>query len=54
MVLYPEAMKKAQAQIDAVVGRQRLPDFGDIASLPYVVAIWKEVLRWHNVVPLSK
>jgi hypothetical protein len=29
MVLYPEVQRKAQAEIDAVVGKDRLPDFGD-------------------------
>ena len=54
MVLYPEVQKKAQAEIDAVVGPHRLPDFGDRPSLPYINAIVKEVTRWHLVAPLGK
>ncbi|THH17674.1 hypothetical protein EW146_g3176 [Bondarzewia mesenterica] len=53
MSLYPEAMKKAQAEIDTVIGGDRLPDFSDEQSLPYVSALVKEVLRWRPVVPLA-
>lgn len=53
MARYPETMKKAQAEIDAVVGNARLPDFSDEDSLPYVGALVKEVLRWRPVVPLA-
>jgi len=47
MVLYPEVQRTAQAQLDKVVGRDRLPDFNDRELLPYIVAIIKETLRWH-------
>ena len=53
MVLYPEVQRKAQAEIDSVVGKDRLPDFGDQPLLPYVTAILEEALRWHPVVPLG-
>ena len=53
MVLYPEVQRKAQAEIVSVVGKDRLPDFGDQPSLPYVTAILEEALRWHPVVPLG-
>ena len=45
MALYPEVQKKAQAEIDAVVGQNRLPDFHDRPSLPYTNAIVKESSR---------
>jgi cytochrome P450 len=51
MTLFPDAQKKAQAEIDAVVGPDRLPSFGDRDSLPYTEALAKEVLRWNAVVP---
>jgi len=50
MTLFPDVQKKAQAEIDAVVG-DRLPSFADRDSLPYIEAIAKEVLRWNVVVP---
>jgi len=53
MVLYPEVQKKAQEEIDAVMGPSRLPDFHDRPSLPYINAIVKESMRWHLVLPLG-
>ena len=53
MALYPEVQKKAQAEIDAVVGPNRLPDFHDRPSLPYIDAIVKESSRWNLVTPLG-
>ncbi|KAF7790535.1 hypothetical protein EIP86_001491 [Pleurotus ostreatoroseus] len=53
MVLYPETMRRAHAQIDAVVGRDRLPNLGDRAHLLYIEAIVKEVQRWRPGGPLS-
>ena len=54
MALYPEVQKKAQAEIDTVVGPNRLPDFEDRSSLPYINAIVKESSRWHLVFPLGR
>lgn len=51
MALYPEAQRKAQEEIDRVVGNSRLPTFADRDNLPYINATVKEVLRWHPVVP---
>jgi len=42
--------KKAQAEIDAVIGNDRLPCFQDRDDLPYVNALASEVLRWQVVV----
>ncbi|KAI0055363.1 cytochrome P450 [Artomyces pyxidatus] len=52
-LLNPEITKIAQAEIDAVVGRDRLPTFQDEAALPYVAAFIKEVTRFRPVVPLA-
>ena len=54
MVLYPEVLKKAQAEIDSVIGSHRLPDFHDRPSLPYINAIVKESSRWNIVAPLGR
>jgi cytochrome P450 len=54
MALYPEVQKKAQAEIDAVVGPNRLPDFHDRSSLPYINAVVKESLRWNLAAPLGR
>jgi len=47
-------MHKAQAEIDRVVGRSRLPKFSDYDNLPYIRALVKEVLRWRPVAPAGK
>ena len=54
MVLYPEVQRKAQAEIDAVVGSDRLPSWRDRDDLPYVDALCKELLRWLPVAPIGK
>lgn len=53
MLLHPEVQRKAQEQIDAVVGNGRLPDFSDRPSLPYVDAVLNECLRWRPVLNLG-
>ena len=54
MALYPDVQKKAQAEIDAVVGPNRLPDFQDRSSLPYINAVVKESSRWNLVLPFGR
>ncbi|KAG1745654.1 cytochrome P450 [Suillus lakei] len=51
MTLFPDVQRKAQAEIDAVVGPDRLPSFADRNSLPYTEALVTEVLRWNVVFP---
>ena len=53
MMMYPEVQRKAQEEIDGVIGHDRLPTLADQASLPYVDAVAKEVLRWNPVAPLG-
>ncbi|KAG5338879.1 hypothetical protein C0989_005681 [Termitomyces sp. Mn162] len=53
MLLNPAAQRKAQDEIDSVVSRKRLPDFSDRPNLPYVEAIYREIMRWHPVAPLG-
>ena len=51
MVRYPEIQKKAQKEIESIVGSSRLPSFADRPYLPYMTALAKEVIRWHSVAP---
>jgi hypothetical protein len=51
MVVYPDVQEKGQAEIDAIVGQDRLPTFTDYQRLPYVQAIILEALRWIPVAP---
>ena len=54
MTLYPEVQRKAQAEIDVVIGPDRLPDFEDCHSLSYINAVVKETLHWHLAIPLGE
>jgi len=54
MARYPEVQRKAHAEIDQVVGSKRLPDFSDrdFGKMPYIEAIYREVLRLAAPLPL--
>ncbi|KAF7586776.1 hypothetical protein BBP40_008346 [Aspergillus hancockii] len=53
MALYPDVQKRAQEEIDRVIGLNKLPTFDDRERLPYIDALVKETLRWHPVAPLA-
>ncbi|WYZ42267.1 hypothetical protein EsH8_V_001162 [Colletotrichum jinshuiense] len=53
MAKYPEAQKRAQEEIDRVIGSDRLPTISDRDNLPYIDALIKEVLRWHVIAPMG-
>ena len=53
MSLYPEVQKKAQEELDRVVGPDRLPEFGDSDDLVYIQGIILEAMRWMVVLPLG-
>ncbi|KIK95905.1 hypothetical protein PAXRUDRAFT_826534 [Paxillus rubicundulus Ve08.2h10] len=52
MVENPHVWNRAQVEIDSVLGMDRLPDFDDRPSLPYVEAILRETMRWQPVATL--
>ena len=54
MMLYPNVQKRAQSELDAVVGNGRLPSFEDRDRLPFVEAIVKETFRWGPPARVSK
>ena len=54
MLMFPDVQKKAQAEIDRVTGGSRMPDFSDRASMVYLEATYREVLRWCQVTPLGR
>lgn len=49
MTLFPEELAKARAEVDAVVGAGRLPQWEDEKDLPFIRAMIKETLRWRPV-----
>ncbi|KAI4851001.1 cytochrome P450 [Aureobasidium sp. EXF-8845] len=46
MLLFPQVQKKAQDEIDRVVGKDRLPTMEDEPALQYIRGCVKESLRW--------
>lgn len=45
MLVFQDVQKRAQEEIDRVVGEDRLPVLSDRPQLPYCDALYKEVLR---------
>lgn len=46
MLLFPGVQRKAQEEIDRVIGATRMPTMEDLPDLQYVRACMKETLRW--------
>ncbi|ESK94808.1 cytochrome p450 [Moniliophthora roreri MCA 2997] len=53
MIAHPEVQAKCHQELDAVIGRSRMPGFADQERLPYIRATVREVLRWRTVVPIG-
>ncbi|KAM7218648.1 Cytochrome P450 [Rhypophila decipiens] len=53
MILFPETQRRAQRELDAVVGRDRLPTIEDCEKLPYIQAMVKESIRWRPIDPIG-
>ena len=53
MALHPHVVRKAQEELDRVVGSERLPELSDQENLPYISALMKELLRWTCPIPLG-
>lgn len=50
---HPEILKRAQAEIDNIVGPDRLPISSDRPKLPYIDALFCETLRYAAPVPMG-
>ncbi|ODQ55491.1 cytochrome P450 [Saitoella complicata NRRL Y-17804] len=50
---FPDKVKKAQEELDAVIGPNRLPTWEDEPNLPYVRAFIKEVHRYYTFAPFA-
>ena len=53
MALNPHVVKRAQEELDRVVGNERLPELSDRENLPYISALLKELLRWACPTPFG-
>ncbi|PPQ77934.1 hypothetical protein CVT25_015409 [Psilocybe cyanescens] len=53
MLHWPEVQKKAREELDMIISQDRMPDYEDKKSLPYIQAIVKETLRWRPVAVLG-
>ncbi|KAF5370324.1 hypothetical protein D9758_006938 [Tetrapyrgos nigripes] len=53
MIQFPHIQRKAQEEIDTVIGRSRLPSFSDMDHLPYICALIREMLRWRPPAPFG-
>ncbi|CAN8298673.1 unnamed protein product [Cochlearia groenlandica] len=53
LIRHPNIMKKAQEELDSIVGRNRPINESDISQLPYLQAVIKENFRLHPPTPLS-
>jgi len=53
MMVHPEVQKRAQQELDSVLGGDRLPTFADKDQLPYLWNVLREVFRWIVVFPFA-
>jgi hypothetical protein len=53
MIKFKHVQRKAQEEIDRVVGKDRLPNFEDREKLPYINALVKEITRWWPIAPMG-
>lgn len=54
MAMNPDIQKKAQKEIDDVVGPGKLVNFEEHENaLPYLNAICREIMRWRPALPLG-
>lgn len=51
VLVYPEVQRRAQEELDRVVGRSRLPEYSEKENLPYLEGVVRECLRWLPVAP---
>ncbi|KAK7021883.1 hypothetical protein VNI00_017172 [Paramarasmius palmivorus] len=53
MIAFPKVQEKCHQELDAVIGRSRMPGFADQENLPYIRATVREVMRWRTVTPIG-
>jgi len=53
MVVHPGIQRKAQQHLDEVLGSGRLPTLEDRPNLPYIEAVYRELIRWKVPAPIG-
>ncbi|KAH8101908.1 cytochrome P450 [Cristinia sonorae] len=53
LTVNPIIQARLQAELDTVVGKDRLPDFSDKDNLPYLQCVISEAIRWGAVTPIG-
>ena len=53
LLVWPEVLRKAQEEVDRVIGPDRLPAIEDYENLPYIRSCIKESIRWMPTVILG-
>lgn len=53
MSLFPDVQRKAQEELDRIVGPNRLPEFDDHDNLVYIRAVDLECMRWMPFTPMG-
>ena len=53
MCVFQDVQRKAQEELERVVGQRRMPEWSDEDSLPYIRAVVNEALRWRTVTILG-
>lgn len=53
MVMFPDVLRKAQEEIDRVIGTDRLPQSSDQDRLPYIQCLVREAYRWVPALPMG-
>lgn len=50
---HPGVQRRAQDGLTRIIGANGLPEFSDQANLPYIQAVYLEVMRWIPVLLFS-
>ncbi|KAI1617878.1 cytochrome P450 [Exophiala viscosa] len=53
LAMNPQVQAKAQEELDAVCGTERMPQWSDFSKLPYINCIIKEGMRWRPAAPVG-